>query len=348
MTDAAFTAVPLVQARSRLSASLSALAALAAAAVLGGVILSVAGADPFDAYKEMVLGTFGGRFEISLVLIEMVPLLIIGLGLAVSFRARIWNIGSEGQFLIGALAGAAVALTLPVTNPLLLIPACFLAGATGGALVAALAGFLKNRWQVSEVITSLLLNYVAIFTVAYTIRQPLRDPVGFTPQTAKVPDASRLPDIPFLDVHAGLLIGLALVPVIAYVMRRTPFGFHLKMMGLNPEATRVAGVNIERLTMQVLALAGALAGLAGVIQVIGIETRVTNTISPGFGFTAIIVALVGRRRPLGVVIASFIIGALTLGGDIIQQTQQVPRVVVFVIEALFVLFLLIADRVGRR
>ncbi len=154
--------------------------------------------------------------------------------------------------------------------------------------------------------------------------------------------------MPGFRVHIGLLIALALVPIAAYLIRRTPFGFHTLMFGLNSEATAAAGVKTGRLVTRVMIISGGLAGLAGVIQVMGIETRLTNNLAAGFGFTAIIVALMGRLRPLGVVLAAVLIGTLTLGGDVIQRTQEVPRILMAVIQALFVLVLLVADKLGRR
>lgn len=323
-------------------------AAVAAAFVLGGILLALAGANPFQAYADMLSGTFGSRFNLSLVLVETAPLLLIGLGLAVAFRARVWNIGAEGQLLMGALAGGAFAIYAPIGTRAVMIPAACVVGSLAGGAWGWVVGFLRARWSVNEVISSLLLNYVALRILEYTIRKPLRDPVGFQPVSETLPDPARLPDIPGLRTHIGLLIGLALIPVVAYVMRRTPFGFHTRMMGLNRDATEAAGVRTGRLITAVMVVSGAFAGLAGILQVMGPESRLTGNISPGFGFTAIIVALVARTRPVGVLMAAVLIGALTLGGDVIQRTQQVPRVLTIVIQALFVLLILVADKVARR
>lgn len=333
---------------SKVGALGASVAAVVAAFVSGGILLAIAGANPFQAYVDMATGTFGSRFDFSLVLVEVAPLLLIGLGLSIAFRARVWNIGAEGQLLMGALAGGAFAIYLPIDVKIIAISLACLVGAAAGAAWGWVVGFLRARWGVNEVISSLLLNYVAIFSLNYAVRKPLRDPVGFQPVSETLPDASRLPDVPGFRVHIGLLIGLALIPVVSYVIRRTPFGFRTLMLGMNREATEAAGVKTGRLVVWVMMISGAFAGLAGIIQVMGPETRLTNNISPGFGFTAIIVALIGRLRPLGVLVAALLIGALTLGGDVIQRTQEVPRILTLVIQALFVLFLLVADKVGRR
>lgn len=326
----------------------SSAAAVAAAFGAGAILLALAGANPVRAYADMLAGTFGSRFDFSLVLVEAAPLLLIGLGLIVAFRARVWNIGAEGQLLMGALAGGAFAIHAPIGAQAVMIPAACAAGAAAGGAWGWVVGFLRARWNVNEVISSLLLSYVALRGLEYAIRKPLRDPVGFQPVSQTLPDAARLPDVPGLRVHIGLLVGLALIPVIAYLMRRTPFGFRVRMLGLNRDATEAAGAPTGRLIVGVMVISGALAGLAGILQVMGPESRLTGNISPGFGFTAIIVALIARLRPVGVLAASVLIGALTLGGDVIQRTQQVPRVLTLVIQALFVLMLLVADKLGRR
>ena len=322
------------------------LLAILGALVTGGVLLALVGANPVTAYVEMVQGTFGSLFDLSLVLTEMIPLVIIGLGLLIAFRARIWNIGAEGQFMFGALLGGAFALPVPVANPFLAVPAVLLVGACSGAFWGLLVAVARVRWQVNEVISSLLLNYVALFVFAYAVRKPLRDPGGFKPTSERIPDQFVLADFPVdeIRVHIGIIFALLLVPVVGFLVNRSPFGLRATMFGMNPEAAQAAGVNTSRMTVKIMLLSGAFAGLAGIIQVLGSELRLSNNMSTGYGFTAIVVALISRLRPVGVVIAAALLGALTLGGDVIQRTQQVPRVLTMVIQAIFVLFLLLADR----
>jgi simple sugar transport system permease protein len=285
-------------------------------------------------------------FDLSLVLTEMIPLVIIGLGLVIAFRARIWNIGAEGQFMFGALVGGAFALHVPIGSPFLAIPIVLVVGAASGALWGALVAVARVRWQVNEVISSLLLNYVALFIFAYAVRKPLRDPGGFQPTSERIPDQFVLADVPVdqIRVHIGIIFALLLVPLVSFLVNRSPFGLRATMFGMNPEAAQAAGVHTSRMTVRIMLLSGAFAGLAGIIQVMGSELRLSNNMSTGFGFTAIVVALISRLRPIGVVVAAALLGALTLGGDVIQRTQQVPRVLTMVIQAIFVLFLLLADR----
>ena len=329
-----------------LPASLRWLSAVLGALVTGGVLLALVGANPVTAYVEMVQGTFGSLFDLSLVLTEMVPLVIIGLGLLIAFRARIWNIGAEGQYMFGALLGGAFALHAPLGTPFLAVPAVLVVGACAGARWGLLVALARVRWQVNEVISSLLLNYVAVFVFAYAVRKPLRDPGGFKPTSARIPDQFELADFPVdeIRVHIGIILALLLVPVVGFLVNRSPFGLRATMFGMNPEAAQAAGVNTSRMTVRIMLLSGAFAGLAGIVQVLGSEFRLSNNLATGYGFTAIVVALISRLRPVGVVIAAALLGALTLGGDVIQRTQQVPRVLTMVIQAIFVLFLLLADR----
>lgn len=334
--------------RTRLRSLFTVLGAIAVALVLGGGIIAVAGGSPVVAYADMVTGTFGSRSTIRLMLVDVTPLLLIGLGLGIAFRGRVWNIGAEGQFVIGAAAGGAFAILSPIQEPAVLIPVALIFGVAAGAGWGWIVGKLQAAWGVNEVISSLLLNYVAIFTVAYLVRQPLRDREYYLPQSEPIPAAARLPDIPVIDVHVGLLIGLVLVPIVMYALRLTPFGFRTRMLGMNRDAARAAGLDTKRLVVWMMVISGAFAGLAGIVQVLGVESRLTNNLDAGFGFTAIIIALLGRLRPIGIVLASVFIATLTIGGDIVQRTQQVPRAAVFVVQALFVIVLLVADRLVRR
>jgi ABC-type uncharacterized transport system permease subunit len=325
------------------------LLAVVIALLVGAVILLVAGTNPLVAYREMIRGAIGSRFAISQLLVELVPLLIIGLGLALAFRGRVWNIGAEGQFYLGALAGGTVAIVFPWSVPYLVIPAVLVVGAAAGAAWGWIAGEVRSRWGVSEIITSLLLNYVAIYWYGYFIRKPLRDPAGFLPQSKEIPAAAQLPSFLGLQVHMGLIIALGLVPILAYVISRTPFGFRVTAMGLNREAAAGAGgVDTGRFIVRLMLLSGGFAGLAGVVQILGVQLRLQSGISPGFGFTAIIVALLGRMRPVGVLLAALLIAGLSVGGQAMQLTQGVPIAAVQTIEALFVLFLLVADKLVRR
>jgi simple sugar transport system permease protein len=280
-------------------------------------------------------------------LTTLTPLLIIGLGLSLAFRARVYNIGAEGQLFVGALAGGTLLLQVK-SNGSLLIALALVAGIVGGALWASIVGFFRARWGVNEVISSLLMNYIAIFGFSYVIRKPLGDPAaGNSLASEAIPSDTRLPFIPDIFAHYGIFIALALVPIVAYVARMTPFGHRVRMMGLNAEAAGVAGVNTRRLIVVLMAISGGLAGLAGVIQLVGVEGRMDAGISAGYGFTAIIVALLGRLDAFGVLLAAVLISFLHVGGQAMSIENGLPYSIILAIEGVFVLFVLAADRFAR-
>jgi general nucleoside transport system permease protein len=319
------------------------------ALVLGAGLVLVAGGDPLSAYSALITGAFGNEADIGEVLAQATPLVIIGLGLAMAFRAGVYNIGAEGQLFVGALAGGAVAILLPVGSGALLIVAALMAGLVAGALWGSIVGALRARWGVNEVITSLLLNYIGILGFSYAIREPLRDPAATAGLSGKaIPSAAQLPSLPGLSVHIGVLLPFALVPVVWFVMTRTPFGFRLRMLGLNPEAARVAGVPAGRTVLSLMVISGGLAGLAGVIQMLGVSLRLDPNFSTGTGFTAIVVALIGRCQAFGVLLAALLIAVLQAGGQAMSVTENLPYSIVLAIEGVFVVFLLIADRLARR
>ncbi len=324
------------------------LLAAALALAVGAVLFRFAGADPLAAYATMVTGAFGSSFAISQLLTRAIPLLIIALGLVAVFRANIWNIGAEGQLLIGALAGGVVAIEFPIASGWLAIPAAMVAGAAAGGTWAAIVGWLRAKWQVHEVITSLLLNFIAAILFSYLVRGPLRDPMGFLPQSKDVPEFAHLPLLAGLNVNIGLVLALVLTVLFAYVLSSTPFGMKIRMIGSSPSVARAVGVDPGRMTVQLMAISGGMAGLAGVIQVLGVQFNLQDGLSPGFGFTAILVALLGRLNALGALIAAIALSAISVGGSAMQVAQGIPTSVVATISALIVMFLLVAERLTKR
>lgn len=323
-------------------------AACGAALILGGLLFTVSGVDPLAAYGTMLEGAFGSWFAISQVLTRTIPLLIIAVGLIAVFRANIWNIGAEGQLLIGALAGGFVAIEFPIESGWLSIPFAMLIGAIAGGAWGAIVGWLRAKWEVHEVITSLLLNFIAALIFSYLLRGPLRDPMGFLPQSKDVPAFSQLPSIPGLGVNIGLLIALALVALVTYVLTATPYGMKVRMIGSSASVARAVGVDPSRMTIELMAISGGLAGLAGVLQVLGVQYALLEGLSPGFGFTAIMVALLGRLHPVGALVAAVILSAITAGGNAMQIAHGIPTSAVATLGALLVLFLLVSDHLAKR
>jgi general nucleoside transport system permease protein len=331
----------------RLKAGLSSVGALVLSLVVGGVLMLIAGGEPIAAYGALIDGAVGSPYAIGQVLVLAVPLLIIGLGLALAFRGRVYNIGAEGQLFMGALASGVVAIFLPLGFDPLLIVASVAAGVAAGAAWGGIVGVLRARWGVNEVITSLLLNFVAILIFTYCVRRPLRAPGSPDLQGRPIEPDAALPILPDLAVHVGVFVAIALVPLAFYLMGRTPFGMRVRMLGFNAEAARTAGVNSRRMIVGLMLISGGLAGLAGALQTLGVAERLDLGISQGYGFTAIVVALLGRLHAVGVLLAALFIAVLQSGGQAMSVTEGLPYAIVLAIPGVFVVFLLIADRLAR-
>jgi general nucleoside transport system permease protein len=272
----------------------------------------------------------------------MIPLLLTGLGVAIAFRMQLWNIGAEGQFYLGAIAATGTALFLvPDWPAILLIPAMMIAGFIGGAAWGAIPGVLRAYLGANETITSLMLNYVAILLSDYLVLGPWRNPGGFGfPGTKEFPEAAALPRYDVYRVHLGLVFGLVAAVVLWVALRRTRWGYELGVMGENPRAARYAGMRISRQIVVVLALSGALAGLAGMSEVAGIGHQLQRNLSPGYGYTAIIVAWLARLNPLGIVGVSFVLAAVVVGGDQLQLSIGLPSSVAPMLQGAILFFLL--------
>lgn len=313
-------------------------AAATVVVALGIAALAIAalGYPPDDALLALAFGAFGDGAAWTATLLKTAPLLLCGLAVTLAFRCGAWNIGAEGQLLAGALGATAVATRLAPSAPAaLLLPATLAAGALGGAAFAALAGWLRARRNVSEVIATILLNFVAIQLVAFAVQGPLQESAHAYPQSDALPAAARLPA--FGRLHAGVAIALLLAPATAWALFRTPLGFRLRAVGLSPLAARFAGIDPERHVMVSLVLGGALAGIAGAGEVSGVTGRLYEGLSAGYGYTAIAVALLARLQPLGVVPAALLFGGLEAGAGTMQRSAGVPSVVTQVVQGLVVL-----------
>lgn len=320
----------------RLRAALDPLVAIAAALALSAVFLGLLGADPWQALVALVEGAFGDRIALENTLVRAGPLVLIGLAVAAAFRCGLWNIGGEGQLYVGALAATAVATGLDLPLPLLF---ALVAGSAAGAAWAGIAATLRVSRGVSEVLSTLMLNFIAILAVAWAVHGPLQEASGAYPQSDALPDAARLWMLPgFARVHAGLLLALVLPAALWLLIFRSAAGLRLRAMGLAPAAARYAGVSPERETIRVLLLSGGLAGLAGAVEVCGVTGRLFQNLSPGYGFTAIAVALLARLHPLAVLPAALFFAALASGSGAMQRAAGVPSVTVQVVEALVILF----------
>jgi simple sugar transport system permease protein len=314
-----------------------------------GVVLLASGQNPFEVYRAMVQGSLGDRFAIAETLVKTIPLLLAGLGVSIAFRMQLWNIGAEGQFYLGAIAATGTALYLvPDWPAVLLIPAMMIAGLIGGGAWGFIPGVLRAYLGANETITSLMLNYVAILFSEYLILGPWKNPQGFGfPGTKEFPEAAALPHYGNYRVHLGLVFGLAAAVLLWVALRRTRWGFELGVMGENPRAARYAGMRTRRQIVVVMALSGALAGLAGMSEVAGIAHQLQRNLSPGYGYTAIIVAWLARLDPLGIVGVSFLLAAVLVGGDQLQLAVGLPSSVAPMLQGAILFFLLGGDVLTR-
>jgi simple sugar transport system permease protein len=317
--------------------------------LLGGGLIALTGANPLAAYGVMFRGALGGPRQLTETMLKAGPLLLMGLGLTLAFRSKVWNIGGEGQYLIGALGGTLVGLGFQQRWPaVVLLPAMLLAGAAFGAAWAGLAAWLKVKRGISEIIATLMLNYIAQFIVLYLARGPLHDPGSFLPETAQLVGPARLPAIDGTRLHVGLVLAVLLVPVVHVLLWQTPFGFRLRAIGASPRVARYAGMHVARGLALALLLSGALAGVSGIIEVSTQFTRLKDGISGGYGFTGILVALLGRLHPAGVLLAAVFFAALANGAQSMHSVYGLPIALVQVIQGLIVLSVLAADAAARR
>jgi simple sugar transport system permease protein len=320
-----------------------------AALVACGLVILVSGQNPITVYRAMLNGSLGDTYALTETLVKMTPLLLTGLGVSIAFRMQLWNIGAEGQLYMGAVAAAGTALFLfPNARGLILIPAMVIAGAIGGALWGAAPGILRAFFNANETITTLMLNYVAILFTQYLVHGPWRDPDGFGfPGTKPFPDAAVLPHYQTYRVHVGLLFGLAAALILYSILRRSRFGYELEVIGDNPRAARYAGMSTRRLIVIVLAVSGALAGIAGMSEVAGVGHSLQRSVSPGSGYTAIIVAWLGRLNPLAIIVVSFLLSTILVGSDQLQTAIGLPGSVGPMLQGAILFFLLAGDVLTR-
>ncbi len=310
---------------------------------LGAVFLAATGYNPAEVYGAMLAGAFGSAYGVSETIVKAIPLMLTGLGVSLAFRMLLWNIGAEGQLYMGAFAASLVALTFPGLPQPVLLTTMVLAGFVAGGLWGLLPAIPRAYLGVNEVITSLLLNYVAIYWVDYLVYGPWKDPAGYNfPLTPPFSPSAQLPTFGGTRVHLGLVFALVAAVTLYVVLRRARWGYEIRVIGESAAAARYAGMNIARNTLLVMFLSGGLAGLAGMSEVSGITHRLQHGISPGYGYTAIIVAWLAKLNPGAVVGVSFLFSALLVGGYS-TQTSGLPAATVAMLQGAILFFVLGGD-----
>lgn len=317
------------------------------ALVTGGVFLLITGRNPMEVYPGMLVGAFGSIYGLSETVVKAIPLILAGLGVSLAFRMQLWNIGAEGQLYMGAFAAGWVALSFPNAPKVILLPSMFLAGFLAGGLWGLLPAIPRAFMKVNETITTLMLNYVAILWVNYLVYGPWKDPNGYNfPLSAPFSDAAILPVFGNSRVHFGLVIGLVAALVVYIAVRRTKWGFEVRVIGESPNAAKYAGMSLVSNILLVMFLSGGLAGIAGMTEVSGVIQRVTPEISSGYGYTAIIIAWLSKLNPWAIILVSFLFGGMQVGGYSIQSAD-VPAAIVSMLQGAILFFVLGGEILNR-
>jgi simple sugar transport system permease protein len=332
--------------RSAVIAVASPLLAIALTLVTMAVLFAIIGKDPITALHVYFIQPLTDSYSLQEIAVKASPLVMIALGLALCYTANIWNIGAEGQFVVGAVCGSWLAVATNGTGVgHWVLPVMLLLGALGGALYAMIPAICRVYFGASEILTSLMLVYVADLGMDYLVRGPWRDPHGLNfPTTADFDPVATVPTlVEGGRLHAGVVVTLIMVMVIAVLLGRTIMGFEIRLVGAAPKAARFSGFNADRLVLVTFAVSGALAGLAGIIEVAGPIGHLQPGISPGYGFTAIIVAFLGRLNPVGILVAGLFLALTFIGGEVAQITLKVPLDLTKVFQGILLFYVLACD-----
>ena len=323
---------------------------VASAIATVGALSALAGHDPGYVLDALWRGSLGSRYAIfSATLVRATPLILTGLAVAIAFTAGVMNIGAEGQLLVGAAAATTVGLATGTSSRWLSIPLALTAGAVAGAAWASVPGWLRWRFGVLEVISTIMMNFVALYLVGYLVRGPLQEPLHIYPQSSPLPEGARLPLLGASRLHVGFLLALTCAVGVWWTLRSTAAGFRIRLIGANPDAARTAGaIDVGRTTFRTFLVSGALAGLAGAVEVTGVTYSLYENLSPGYGYTAIAVALVGALHPVLTAVSGVFFGALEAGAAAMQRDAGVPSVLATVVEATLILLLLAAAAIRAR
>jgi ABC-type uncharacterized transport system permease subunit len=342
---------------SRIIAALTPVLATLAAFGIFALILMAMGANPIEAYGALVEGAMGSPNAIADTLVKATPLLLIGLGICIAFRGGVTNIGGEGQLIVGALAATLLGLVFPEAPGYVIIPLALLMGFLAGAVWGGIPGVLKAYFNVNEILSTIMMNQIAVQGMNYLLREPMIDPAQLEsasriPQTARLARAFDLPRLVPTRLHLGALLAVIAAVLVFIFLWRTTIGYRIRAVGLNADAARYAGINVKRYMVLSLLLSGAFGGLAGAVQVYGVTHRMfTDGSAAGFtggaGFNGIVAALFGQLHPIGTIPAAILFGALLVGANKLQRVVQVPSALVTALNGLVVVFV-VSSEIWRR
>jgi ABC-type uncharacterized transport system permease subunit len=314
------------------------LLAIATAFLVGALVLIATGYSPIDVYSAMLMGAFGDVYGVGQTLTQATPIIFTALAFLFSYKCGLFNIGAEGQLIMGGFAAAIVGISfsgLPVPLHILL---AVLAGALAGGVWGFLPAILKARFGAHEVITTMMFTYIATYLTSYLVNYPFKAP-GWVAQTVPIADSAQLPRIlQPTQLSASILVAVAMAVVVYYILQKTTLGYEVRASGLNPSAAENGGINVKKTMILALILGGALAGIGGAGEILGVHNRFIQGFSPGYGFDGIAVALVGGLNPIGVLLAAILFGALRSGGMLMTRATHVPLDIVVILQALVIIF----------
>jgi len=318
------------------------------------LVIQLGGLNMGRALGALYLGSVGSTYGIALSLLNATHLLIISLGIIIAFRCRLFNVGAEGQQIVGAIVATAFGLSMAGTNGVLIAVVLIVVSVVSGALYGGLAGILKARWGINEIIVTIMLNWVAVVAVSFVIRGPLKDPTVNWPQSPLIPFNSWLPFlIPGSNLNLSLVFAFAMVAVVYLLLFRTPLGYEIRAVGANISAARANGINVRRIMTVSMLLSGALAGFSGGLYILGVIHQLLDVRSSGstppwaWGYTGIVVALMGRLHPIGVVFASIFFGALLSGMSAVARELSVPAPLVDLSQGIVIILVLVLEAIVR-
>ena len=314
--------------------------------VVAGVVIAICGYNPFVVYKEMIVGSFGSAYYVRQTIQKIIPLLVMGLGVAVCFKMNFINIGADGQFYMGAVAATYVALNVNGLPAWLTMILMFVVAFVAGGIWCLIAGFLKSKWGVSETLVTLMLNYIAIKLVSYLQYVLWKDPKSFGfPKIANYPDELLFSNV--LGIHYGWIIALALTVLVWFLLHRSKLGYEIAVLGANQRTARYAGMNTKKVLLLASLIGGGICGLAGLIQAAGVEHTLNDQMGNSMGYTAAAIAYMAQMDPLGVLVISFLFSILLQGSAYMQIAMQIPAATGDVIQGIILLFILGSEFFSR-
>lgn len=321
----------------------------AAVIILSLLLIAMVGSDVSTAISGFIKGIFGSKYALAEVFVKATPLTLAGLGVAVGFKSGYNNIGAEGQLYMGAIAITAVAMLFPGLPAVLMIPLGILAGFITGGVWSLIPGVLKAKFNISEVIVTIMFNYIALSILGILVRTVLQDKTGSFPMSPILPDSAALPVIiKATRLHGGAIIAVICAVLVYILIWKTPVGYEMRAVGLNPRGSKVAGISIYKSIVLSSLISGGLAGIAGVSEIAGLHHKLLEGISPNYGYTAIIVALLGRNHPVGVILAAVGVSALEVGSKAMQRASGVPASISSIIMGAIVILILARNTIFKK